>query len=560
MANEGVDEIDIRSRTGWELGADGQWRTELPNTETKLNIPEIEEGRQYYKGTIADIVDDPELLSQYETGGRKPTVRGMDGEIEEYGSRGTYGPLGDIEFVVDGNMPADQGFHKEGHLGSNGEWQPEVIVISGKSSPAEQRATVLHELQHAIQDREGFASGGAARNFQEEERIRDAFYKNVGLTPAGSKRLQELEAKSNEAGQASMSIKELNELERLKVEKQIADRFNADTVGEAGARSGYGMYRGLMGEVEARNVETRDRMSPDFLKQTPLEFSEDVFEPRSQQIFRAGSDDELLNELAFLDLPNFRSDASSLDDDFARMQQNADGGIVNQMMAKNARSQQLAEYGDALKSRREAIKLKDTTRKLLDVDRPGTLQLGTEFAMRGAEDLAKVIVGATGSLFSPDSGFYEKVSGSDSVFGKPSEAYEDVTGAIAAGLEKYVVPELKEAFAWKGDSGRSINDKVDKTVQDVMAAYTSTPQSFQDSVTPRLPYAATLVLSAYGLGAGKAALQGGKRIVGEPGGPGILGRLNPLEGELVMPEGLPNSKPIGLLQQKMLKSANNRSR
>jgi len=50
------------------------------------------------------------------------------------------------------------------------------------------------------------------------------------------------------------------------------------------------------------------------------------------------------------------------------------------------------------------------------------------------------------------------------------------------------------------------------------------------------------------LGAGKAALQGGKRIVGEPGGPGILGRLNPLEGELVMPEGLPNSKPIGLLQ------------
>jgi hypothetical protein len=246
--------------------------------------------------------------------------------------------------------------------------------------------------------------------------------------------------------------------------------------------------------------------------------------------------------------PSVRSDASSLDDDFARMQQNADGGIINQMMAQNARKAQLAKYGDALKSRREAIKLKDTTRKLLDVDRPGTLQLGTEFAMRGTEDLAKVIVGATGSLFSPDSGFYEKVSGSDSVFGKPSEAYEDVTGAIAAGLEKYVIPELKKAFAWKGDSGRSINDKVDKTVQDVVAAYTATPQSFQDSVTPRLPYAGTLLLSVFGLGLGKGAVQGGKRIVGEPGGPGILGWLNPLEGELVMPEGLPNSKPIGLLQ------------
>lgn len=549
MANEGMDRDRIWWRTGWELGADGQWKTELPNTKTKINIPEIEEGRQYYAGTIADIVDDPELLSQYETGGRKPTVRDMDSQIEEYGSRGTYGPLGDIEFIIDRNMPANQGYHREGHFNSNEEWSPEVIVISGKSSPAEQRATVLHELQHAIQDREGFASGGAARNFETEERIRDAFYDGVGLTPAGSKRLQELEAKSKEVGQGSMSIKELNELERLKVEKQIADRFNVETVGEAGARSPYGMYQSLMGEVEARNVEYRDQTFSDLgLRDTSPYYSEDAFEPRSQQIFRAGSDDELTKELAYLDLPNFRSDASSLDDDFARMQQNADGGIVNQMMAKNARSQQLAKYGDALKSRREAIKLKDTTRKLLDVDRPGILQLGTEFAMRGAEDLAKVIVGATGSLFSPDSGFYEKVSGSDSVFGNPSEAYEDVTGAIAAGLEKYVVPELKEAFAWKGDSGRSINDKVDKTVQDVMAAYTSTPQSFQDSVTPRLPYAATLVLSAYGLGAGKAALQGGKRIVGEPGGPGILGRLNPLEGELVMPEGLPNRKPIGLLQ------------
>jgi len=549
MSNEGMDRARIWQRTGWELGTDGQWKTELPNTKTKINIPQIEEGRQYYTGTIADIVDDPELLSQYEKGGRKPTVRDMDGEIEEYRSRGTYGPLGDIEFIVDRNMPADQGFHKEGHFNSNEEWSPEMIVISGKSSPAEQRATVLHELQHAIQDREGFASGGSARSFEKEERIRDAFYDGVGLTPAGSKRLQELEAKSNEVGQGSMSIKELNELERLKVEKQIADRFNAETVGEAGARSPYGMYRSLMGEVEARNVEYRDQTFADLgLRDTSPYYSEDAFEPTSQQIFRAGSDDELTNELALLDLPNFRSDASSLDDDFSRMQQTADGGIINQMMAQNARSQQLAKYGDALKSRREAIKLKDTTRKLLDVDRPGTLQLGTEFAMRGAEDLAKVIVGATGSLFSPDSGFYEKVSGSDSVFGKPSEAYEDVTGAIAAGLEKYVVPELKEAFAWKGDSGRSINDKVDKTVQDVVAAYTATPQSFQDSVTPRLPYAATLVLSAYGLGAGKAALQGGKRIVGEPGGPGILGRLNPLEGELVMPEGLPNSKPIGLLQ------------
>jgi hypothetical protein len=311
MSNEGMDRDSIWQRTGWEIGADGQWKTELPNTKTKINIPEIEEGRQYYTGTVADIVDDPELLSQYEKGGRKPTVMDMDGEIEEYGSRGTYGPLGDIEFIVDRNMPAGEGVHAKGHFNSNQEWSPEVIVISGKSSPAEQRAIVLHELQHAIQDREGFASGGSSSSFEKEERIRDAFYDGVGPTPAGSKRLQELEAKSKEVGQGSMSISESYELERLKVEKQIADRFNAETVGEAGARSPYGMYRGLMGEVEARNVEYRDQVFTDSgLRDTSPYYSQDAFEPTSQQIFRAGSDDELTNELELLDPPNFRSDAS----------------------------------------------------------------------------------------------------------------------------------------------------------------------------------------------------------------------------------------------------------
>ncbi len=553
MANEGMDRDRIWWRTGWELGADGQWRTELPNTETKLNIPEIEEGRQYYKGTIADIVDDPELLSQYETGGRKPTVRGMDGEIEEYGSRGTYGPLGDIEFVVDGNMPADQGFHKEGHLGSNGEWQPEVIVISGKSSPAEQRATVLHELQHAIQDREGFASGGAARNFQEEERIRDAFYKNVGLTPAGSKRLQELEAKSNEAGQASMSIKELNELERLKVEKQIADRFNADTVGEAGARSPYGMYQSLMGEVEARNVETRDRMSPDFLKQTPLEFSEDVFEPRSQQIFRAGSDDELLNELAFLDLPNFRSDASSLDDDFARMQQNADGGIINQMMAKNARSQQLAEYGDALKSRRKLESVSKMINKRLDSKGP----LVGEIIARETENFAKLIVGLVPMIASPDSTFYQDVTQSKSLLGDPSEGYNTVMDTIAKGMQTYVLEPAKKALDYKGSDDKSVRQEIAETIQPAIDAYKTLPETVQEEVMPRLGYLGALVGSLYGFGLVNKAK---KTVRQGQSGEGVLGRFSPIEGELVAPEGLPNSKPIGLLQQKMLKSANNRSR
>ncbi|GEM_PF-1813160 len=338
MANEGMDVQSIRGRTGWEIGADGQWRTELPNTNTKINIPEVAEGSQYYSGTIADVIDDPELLSQYEKGGRKPTVRDMEGNIEEYGSRGFFGSLGDIAFTVDKNMPEGQGFHREGYFDEFGERQPETIVISGKSSPAEQRATLLHELQHSIQDREGFAAGGNQKQFAEEERIKDSFYQGTGLTPAGSSRLQELEQKISDVGQRSMSLQEVNDLERLRVEKQISDRFNSDTVGAAGARSPYGMYKGLMGEVEARNVETRDKMSPDFLRATPLELSEDVFEPRSQQIFRAGSDDELFRELEYLKYPDVRSNVPEYRE-APVVREKSFGDMINEYARINQRAQ-----------------------------------------------------------------------------------------------------------------------------------------------------------------------------------------------------------------------------
>lgn len=556
MANEGMDRDRIWWRTGWELGADGQWKTELPNTKTKINIPEIEEGRQYYAGTIADIVDDPELLSQYETGGRKPTVRDMDSQIEEYGSRGTYGPLGDIEFIIDRNMPANQGFHREGHFNSNEEWQPEVIVISGKSSPAEQRATVLHELQHAIQDREGFASGGAARNFEKEERVRDAFYDGVGLTPAGSKRLQELEAKSNEVGQGSMSILELYELERLNVQKQIADRFNVETVGEAGARSPYGMYQSLMGEVEARNVEYRDQTFSDLgLRDTSPYYSEDAFEPRSQQIFRAGSDDELTKELAVLDLPNFRSDASSLDDDFARMQQNADGGIINQMMAQNARSQQLAKYGDALKSRRNLESVSKMINKRLDSKGP----LVGEIIARETENFAKLIVGLVPMIASPDSTFYQDVTQSKSLLGDPSEGYNTVMDTIANGMQTYVLEPFKKALDYKGSDDKSVRQEIAETIQPAIDAYKTLPETVQEEVMPRLGYLGALVGSLYGFGLANKAKQ---TVRQGQSGEGLLGRFSPIEGELVdtPTPAIDVRQPAGLLQQKMLKSANNRSR
>ena len=156
MKDNGATQDEIFEKTGWFQGADDAWRFEVDDSQISVNA--LQGGR------LGDQLNHPELMDNY------PDMRDMPATIESrhYGhGRASYDPASDS-------------------ISAAGDSE---YIPSG----------LMHETQHAIQAREGFARGGS----------------------------------HNEFGPA------------------IED-----------GPSPYQQYRNLAGEVEARNVQGRLHMSP----------------------------------------------------------------------------------------------------------------------------------------------------------------------------------------------------------------------------------------------------------------------------------------------------------
>ena len=174
MKDTGATKDEIFDKTGWFQGADDAWRFEVDDSQMSVNAPQGVAG----SGRLGDRVDHAELMDNY------PDMRDMQATIAPQNTgrgRGSYSPGSDSISVAGDDQ----------------------YIPSG----------VMHEAQHAIQAREGFARGGSHSEFG----------------PA------------------------------------IED-----------GPSPYQQYRNLAGEVEARNVQGRLNMSPDERKLLPPWTTEDV--------------------------------------------------------------------------------------------------------------------------------------------------------------------------------------------------------------------------------------------------------------------------------------------
>ena len=123
MEEEGKNAWTIKSATGWERGADRKWRYETPDFE--YTPPEdFEEGKIY---NLSDIIKDDELFKAY------PKLKGLRFRLEhqpdEYGS------------------------------GWFDKWKNEIVINTAHNSPWHYEQTIAHEIQHAIQAKEGFEKG-----------------------------------------------------------------------------------------------------------------------------------------------------------------------------------------------------------------------------------------------------------------------------------------------------------------------------------------------------------------------------------------------------------------
>lgn len=288
MLDGGASPDEIWAKTGWEYNeADKLWRTELPNSKSELNLPSPGKD-QKARAKLGDIINDPELLSQYDDRNRLEAGLIFD-ETEEYGSPiggpRRFTPLSDIPVIIDNNLPVGYGFHAPASSQAG-----ESIRISGQGTPESQRATLLHEMQHSIQDREGFASGGSEEYFKSNRQATNKWSELYGP------RLQDLQDKrlKNED--------EIDEMMGLEGLKSSITRDYADS--QQGLLSPEQMYRNLVGEVEAENVVTRDSLTPDDLRikrpgSTEQLSSSDIL-GRDQQIVRMGSYDPIDQEVGLL--------------------------------------------------------------------------------------------------------------------------------------------------------------------------------------------------------------------------------------------------------------------
>ena len=333
MEDAKKDAKAIKIATGWERGADGKWRYEIPDfrfnydkwqdsNSTILKKMDAKDRRALdrYRSELYDDLSPikkrnfKSLMDKYGykveenlTLGDVLDGKGMDALFKAYPE------LKAVRFRFE-TMPAD----------TKGGYNADTNIISINRSlqfqPDNVRSTIAHEVQHAIQHIEGFARGGNPEYLQwrieaakKEWRARawaDALrdkaeemgehYNQVEVEKALIDEYKEMGMDNDEwMPDKETRIKGFNYFARGYADRSFDDDIRAFRLNES-TRSDYNSYveyTKLGGEVEARNVQSRMNMSPEERRKTLAEETEDV--ARKDQIFLYGGSVSMMDSRAF---------------------------------------------------------------------------------------------------------------------------------------------------------------------------------------------------------------------------------------------------------------------
>ena len=313
----------IKLATGWERGADGKWRYEIPD------LKYFGKGDAGYKkargkqpwskeldGLSDRIFDGEELseseyqrfdeLSQEEENFKKDYLNREKPHLADWVENDelfkAYPDLKRVELMFTDQLPANMGgsYNKRDHT-----------IVVNTNYVGDIASVLAHEVQHAIQKIEGFARGGNPESMQERFDAAKEEWRARAWADALRDKADEMGEHYNQAAVEKALIDEYKEMgmdndewmpnkeTRMKgfnyfargyadrsLDEDIKNfRLNESTRSEF---SPYVEYTKLGGEVESRNVEHRMNMTPEERMASLAAETEDV--SREDQIFLMSGD------------------------------------------------------------------------------------------------------------------------------------------------------------------------------------------------------------------------------------------------------------------------------
>ena len=304
MSSHFADRDEILNETGWFQGADQKWRFEVDDRDIDLRSDEASNQiADDMFGEAKGLLDDvkfrnaelkiqpdffPDDVKRMNTEARTKAraIRQEADSTQGPRSRPDYSRGQKAKYAIAGGLEGQYpemmrdvsvftGNDLNGYLGSFGNNE---LSVSALRSPPEQRSTLLHELQHSIQDQEGFARGGSPRR-DGGKIINDAMEEVSAL----NQRLRNISKSKSDAearGDALGAISADNEYNRVMREKlEVVKVAQSDP---------FDIYRSLAGEVEARNVQTRQNFTPEQRAARTPWSTEDIPSEDQRVIFNEG--------------------------------------------------------------------------------------------------------------------------------------------------------------------------------------------------------------------------------------------------------------------------------
>ena len=302
---------EIWRETGWYKGKDGKWRFEISDDDAVVDLSKTATDAGT---TLGNILSHDKLYSAY------PELRGLSVIVSSEMKGGRAGA-----HYLKGVYDKDLGIK----IGKRIEINSDII----HRKDVDLKSIIMHEVQHAIQDIEGFASGGSVSTFfdkenmdvfqklfQEEDNkkfnqaVLDALYGEVS-TDAANKisdaddkvvaaaekfalaegdgieeaqvyddALEELDNALKEVGKSSDWFAELKTKAREKAGIDIMGRSK-----RAKNYDPFELYKQLYGEVEARNTQARMDLTEEERRVKTPESTQDVANADAIVIFDDGT-------------------------------------------------------------------------------------------------------------------------------------------------------------------------------------------------------------------------------------------------------------------------------